>query len=100
MSTKAKLDAAGVFEVLQTNRVPHVAADPVEFVAEDRFDLLALGVGLDPGKHLVEGNPVRPPFRGLGHDKLTSDMPAIRLYSLPGQAKLGIDRIPLSLLAG
>ncbi len=84
-----QLHAAGVLQFLQANGVPHVAADAIELVAEDRLDLLALGVGLHPGEHLVEGDPLRTSLGGLGDDELADDVPAVRLGPFAVQPEVG-----------
>jgi len=61
------MDTARVLEFLQPHGVPHIAAHAVQFVADDRSDSFAPGVGSDPFVHLVEGNPLRAPFGGPGY---------------------------------
>jgi hypothetical protein len=94
------LDAAGILELLQANRVPHVAADAIELVAQDGLDLLLLGIGPYPGEHLVEDGAFGAPLGRLRHDELAGDLPANGLCPVAGHPQLGVDRIPFALLAG
>ncbi|OQB78631.1 MAG: hypothetical protein BWX88_05148 [Planctomycetes bacterium ADurb.Bin126] len=94
-----QLDAAGVLELLQAHGVPHVAADAVEFVAEDGIEPRAAGVGLHPGEHLVEGRTLRPALGRLGHDKLADDGPPALGRLVAHGPQLGVDAVAFPLLA-
>ncbi|MGC1274142.1 MAG: hypothetical protein WBC44_10585 [Planctomycetaceae bacterium] len=76
---EAELYAAGIFELLQPNGVPHVAADAIELMAEDRLDLLPLGVDLDPVDHCIEDFAGRAAAGRLVQLELPHDVPALPL---------------------
>ena len=56
-----------VFEFLHANGVPHVAADAIELVTQNRPQILTFCARFDPRDHLVEGHSRRPALGGLGH---------------------------------
>ena len=56
-SALGRLDAVLIFEFLHPHRIPHVAADAVKLMAQDRPKILTFRVRFDPADHVVERLP-------------------------------------------